>query len=344
MEKEIKEVILKYPRTRYMGSKQKLLNFIYNNVKDLKFKKVLDAFSGSGCVSYLFKGMGKEVHSNDFLRSNYIIAKALIENNTISLNNDDLQLLLSKNSHDNFISKTFSNLYFNDNDNLFLDNTYSNIQKLNNEYKKALALAALSRSCIKKRSRGIFTYTGMRYNDGRNDLKLSLKEHFINSINAYNSSIFNNNKENLSFNSNIFNLKNNNYDLVYIDPPYCSIHSDNDYSRRYHFIEGLMSKWTHVSINQSTKTKKFNKFETPFDSKDTVYEAFDTLFNNFKDSILVVSYSSNSLPSLQQMLAIMKKYKSNVIVKEFDHKYSFGNQKSNIKNNKVKEYLFIGVD
>jgi DNA adenine methylase len=66
-------------------------------------------------------------------------------------------------------------------------------------------------------------------------------------------------------------------------------------------------------------------------------------WNKFKDSIIVVSYSSNSLPSLDQMVALLSKYKK-VEVVQIDHKYSFGNQNHKIENNKntVKEYLFIG--
>ncbi len=345
MNAEIRSRLEKFPRTRFMGSKQKLLQFIYENIKDMNGEKFLDAFSGSACVAYLFKAMGKEVHTNDFLRCSYIMAQALVENNKVILTDIDIQILLQTNDqHSNFISKTFKDLYFNDSDNLFLDQTYANIQMFKDEYKKSLALAALARACIKKRPRGIFTYVGDRYDDGRRDIHMPLQEQFIESVKVLNDSIFDNGCTNKAFNLDIFQIPSENYDVVYIDPPYCSLHSDNDYSRRYHFIEGLMTNWSHVAINHFTKTKKIKKFSTPFESKRTVYHAFDKLFSKFQKSSIVVSYSSNSLPTLNQMLLIMKKYKSNVRVAKFDHKYSFGTQKANLKNNKVEEYLFIGTD
>lgn len=339
------DLVANFPRTRYMGSKQKLLKFIYSNIKDFKFNNALDAFNGSSSVSYLLKSMGKEVHTNDFMRYSYNFAKATIENNRIKLTDNDKDFLLNGHSRkrDNFITNNFRGLYYEDDDNKFLDKTYNNIQLLKNKYKKSLALAALARACIKKRPRGIFTYTGMRYNDGRRDINIPLETQFIEAIDVLNSSIVNNNKQNKSFNMNIFELPSIDYDLVYIDPPYYSPHSDNDYSRRYHFVEGLMTKWSHVAINHNTKTKKFDKFATPFDSRSTVYDAFDRLFEKFAKSILVVSYSSNSLPSLTDMKKIMKRHKPKVVVKEFNHKYSFGTQRKNLKNNSVKEYLFIGT-
>jgi DNA adenine methylase len=340
---EVKEGLKKFPRTRYMGSKQKLLDFIYDNVKDFEFDTVLDAFSGSSAVAFLFKSMGKEVHANDFLMYSYMIAKATIENNKQTLTLMDVKQLLRPNdSHEQFITKTFKGLFFSDEDNLFLDQTLANINHIKNSHKKALALSALARACVKKRPRGIFTYTGMRYNDGRKDLRLSLQEQFLNSVEILNEAVLDNNQRNKAFNKDIFQIRGNKYDLVYIDPPYCSLHSDNDYSRRYHFVEGLMSNWKHVEINHNTKTKKFDKFSTPFDSKLTVYQAFDDLFKKFKDSILVVSYSNNSLPTKEEMVEIMEKYKKKVIVKRLNHRYSFGNQSKGLSNNAVKEYLFIG--
>jgi len=328
-----------------MGSKRKLLESIYENVKHMDGEKVLDAFSGSGCVSYLFKSMGKEVTSNDFLQYSYYISKATIENSFCKLNENDITDLISTSrEHKNFVSITFKDLYFTDEENDLIDRIYNNIQFLDNEYKRALALSSLARACVKKRARGIFTFTGNRYDDGRRDLKISLLDQFIESIDILNKSVFDNGKSNRAYNLDVFCLPDVNYDLVYLDPPYCSLHSDNDYSRRYHFVEGLMSYWTHVKINYSTSTKKFYKFKTPFDSRGTVYDGFDRLFKKFSKSDLIVSYSSNSLPTLEEMISLIKKYKSDVKVIEFDHKYSFGNQKVGLENNSVKEYLFIGLD
>jgi len=345
MKTHIKAGLENFPRTRFMGSKQKLLHFIHENVKNFDFETVLDAFNGSASVGYLFKVMGKQVHTNDFLKYSYIIAKATIENNNVKLTKNDVNFILnSKQEHNQFISKTFKNIYFEDDDNIFLDQTLANIMAMTHPMKNTIALSALARACVKKRPRGIFTYTGNRYDDGRRDLRLSLKEQFLESIETINKSVFDNKKKNKSFNTDVFKLKKSNYDLVYIDPPYCSIHSDNDYSRRYHFVEGLMSNWSHVIINPNTKTKKFDKFPTPFDSKKTVYEAFDKLFAQFNKSIILVSYSSNSLPNMKEMIDILSRHKKNVKVKKCAHKYSFGNQSKNLNNNKVEEYLFIGTD
>lgn len=337
------ELLENFPGTRYMGSKYKILPFLWDSIKDLEFETVLDAFSGSGCVSYMLKKKGFEVYSNDFMAFSSKITHALIENSTIKISDADLKKLLRKNENSkNFISTTFKDLYFNDEDNEFLDNLIANIEDLTQKDKKAIAFAAISRACLKKRPRGLFTYTGDRYNDGRKDLQMSLSEHFTENIKIFNSAVFNNGKKNRSFNEDIFNL-NVKADLVYFDPPYLTSKSDNDYTRRYHFIEGLVKNWEGLDIQQETKTKKFKKYASPFDSKNTVNIALDKLFKKHKNSILVVSYSSNSIPGKEEMIELLKKYKKTVELKEVDYLYSIGNQKQKVGDNanRVKEYLFI---
>lgn len=337
------ELLENFPGTRYMGSKYKMLPFLWESIKDLEFKTALDAFSGSGCVSYMLKQKGIEVYSNDFMSFSATFTKALIENSTVRLNKNDVTFLTAINPKaKKFISTTFKDLYFDDVDNEFLDNLVANISLLDDDYKKALAFGAISRACMKKRARGIFTYVGARYDDGRRDLQLTLQEHFLENVENFNNAVFDNGYSNKSFNSDIFDLKVK-ADLVYFDPPYLTSKSDNDYTRRYHFVEGLVKNWEGLDIDLSTKTKKFKKYKSPFDSKNTVNEALDSLFSLYKESILVVSYSSNSIPSKDEMMEILSRYKKEIILKEIDYQYSIGNQNHKIGDNanKVKEYLFI---
>ena len=134
-------------------------------------------------------------------------------------------------------------------------------------------------------------------------------------------------------------------DLVYIDPPYYSPLSDNEYVRRYHFVEGLARDWKGVEIQENTVTKKFKSYPTPFSTRKGAADAFDKLFKKFSDSILIVSYSSNSQPTQDEMVALMSKYKEHVEVVPIDYTYSFGNQKhAKTNRNKVQEYLFVGFN
>ena len=85
-----------------IGSKRKILPWVYNVVKDINFQTVLDTCGGSASVSYLFKKMGKSVTYNDKLHFNYLIGKALIENSKQTLLKEDILNLLKRNPQTNY--------------------------------------------------------------------------------------------------------------------------------------------------------------------------------------------------------------------------------------------------
>ncbi len=333
-----------YPPTRFMGSKSKLLPSIWSIASQFKFETVVDLFAGSGIVGYMFKAQGKSVLSNDYMAMSATFAKAMIENNSIILQKQEAEaLLISTKESDRFVAATFKDLYYTDAENNLIDTLRTNIASIFEPYKRAIAMTALIRACIKKRPRGIFTYTGERYNDGRRDLQKSLEQQFLEAVDAVNRAVFDNGCDNRSRHGDAMQLRVEQPDLVYVDPPYYSPLSDNEYVRRYHFVEGLARDWQGVEIQQHTQTKKFKSYPTPFSTQKGAANAFDLLFKKFTNSILIVSYSSNSLPTKEEMLEIMAKHKEHVEVIPVDYKYSFGNQSSdNTNRNKVQEYFFIG--
>lgn len=333
-----------YPPTRFMGSKSKLLPEIWSVASQFQAETVIDLFSGSGIVGYMFKAQGKTVISNDYMFMSSTFTKAMVENNNVVLPLVEAKdLLITHKESDHFVANTFKDLYYTDDENDLIDTLRTNIAQIHDQYKHAIAMTALIRACTKKRPRGIFTYTGSRYNDGRKDLQKTLAQQFLEAVEAINKAVFDNGKSNKSRNSDAMELRIDHADLVYIDPPYYSPLSDNEYVRRYHFVEGLARNWQGVEIQEHTQTKKFKSYPTPFSTRKGAADAFDRLFRKFAGSILIVSYSSNSLPTQDEMVAIMAKYKKHVEVVPVDYKYSFGNQnEATTHRNSVQEYLFVG--
>jgi len=338
------EQVSAYPPTRFMGSKSKLLSEIWSVASQFKVNTVVDIFSGSGIVGYMFKAQGKAVVSNDYMAMSATFTKAMVENNSVTLPLEEAkELLVVHKESDHFVASTFKDIYYTDEENDLIDTLRTNIAAIKDQYKHAIAMSALIRACIKKRPRGIFTYTGQRYNDGRKDLQKTLAQQFLEAVEAINKAVFNNGQINRSKQGDAMDLRVEKADLVYIDPPYYSPLSDNEYVRRYHFVEGLARDWKGVEIQQHTLTKKFKSYPTPFATRKGAADAFDHLFKKFADSILIVSYSSNSLPTQDEMVAIMARYKQHVEVIPIDYKYSFGNQSDAKTNrNSVQEYLFVG--
>jgi len=265
---QVEPRVSRYPQLRVMGNKFRLLPWIFSVFAEAEFTTALDAFSGTGCVGYLLKCMGKSVTSNDFLNFSYHMANAMVANQDRIISESDLETLLNTSKNrTQFVATKFRGIFYTDKDNDFLDNTWSNLRGMSGPFKKSLVIAALCRSCIKKQPRGVFTTrtaANGKYDDGRRDLRISLREHFRESIHLLNSLVFDNGCSNRALCSDIFELDSEGYDLVYMDPPYVPRSDDNCYVKRYHFLEGLSCYWEGQKILESSLVKKIKKKYTPF--------------------------------------------------------------------------------
>ena len=208
-----------YPELRYMGSKHRLLPWIHSVLRTLNFESAADPFVGSGCVAYLLKAMGKRVIASDFLNFPTVLAIATIANNKYCLDGPAIKrLLLPRNNGPHFIERTFEGIFYAPEDLRFLDRVSANISSLDHQHQRALARSALIRSCLKKQPRGVFTVSGdlSHYDDGRRDLRLSIEEHFLEQIEAFNRVVFDNGRRHTVKRADVFSLKPKGIDLVYL--------------------------------------------------------------------------------------------------------------------------------
>ena len=338
------ERVADYPELRYMGSKHRLLPWIHGVLRTLPFHTAADPFVGSGCVAYLLKAMGKRVTASDFLNFPAVLASATIANSKHRLERPAVMKLLARGSDNpHFIEETFTGIFYTPDDLQFLDRVSANINHLEHPHQQALARAALIRSCLKKQPRGVFTVSGnlSRYDDGRRDLRLSIEEHFIEQVEAFNRVVFDNGCRHAVKRADVFDLKADGVDLVYLDPPYVPRSDDNCYMKRYHFLEGLSCYWKDVRIMEDTRVKKIEKPYTPFSYRKTASDAFDRLFRTYRDSIIVLSYSSNGYPDRDELEHLLRRYKPTVTAYEKPHRYHFGTH-DRVERAEVREYLIVG--
>lgn len=333
----------KFPRIRYMGSKYRLLPHLERVFAEVGGSTAVDAFCGSGVVSYLLKAQGYQVTSNDFLTFPTVIARAAVANSTVQLEPDLIDTICGPPADDrDFIQSQFDGLYFTAADRKFLDSAWSHIDQLTG-YRRDLAIAALVLSAARKQPRGVFTFTdSTRYSDGRRDLQMSLSEHFRERAADYNRVVFSNGLRSKVRCGDVFDIPDTAPDLVYLDPPYAPPSDDNDYIKRYHFLEGLSVYWRGVTIMEHTRTKKLEKRFTPFAYKRTIEDALSRTFEHFQDAgTIVLSYSSNAIPDSARIVDLLGKVKPCVEAIAIDHKYSFGTHAAATRRD-VSEYLFIG--
>jgi adenine-specific DNA methylase len=337
-----------FPSTRFQGSKLKIVNWIWDAIKDLDFHTALDAFGGTGSVAYKLKTKCKKVTYNDILKFNWYIGMALIENDKVRLDEKDVDFLLirhSKIKYPTFIFDTFKNIYYTDEENKWIDTVVTNISLLDDIYKQALAYFALFQSCIIKRPFNLFHRKNLylRFSDVERNFgnkatwDTSCEMHFVKFVDEVNNAVFSNGQQNKSLNLDVFAVEEE-FDLVYIDTPYISKKGGGvDYFSFYHFLEGLVnySEWDEM-IDHRTKHKKLQGNGSVWIDKHRIHLAFDKLFEKFKNSILVISYRSDGIPSIEELRFLLKKYKTDV--EELKRK----NYKYVLSNNHSEEVLLIG--
>ena len=65
---------------------------------------------------------------------------------------------------------------------------------------------------------GVFTFTSLRYDDGRRDLHLPLSTHFRERVREYNRVVFDNGEMHTALCADIKEVSPEGFDLVYLDP------------------------------------------------------------------------------------------------------------------------------
>jgi len=329
-----------FPRLRYMGSKYRLIPHLAAAFADLGGATALDAFSGSGVVSYLLKALGYRVTANDFLTFPAVIARATVANQHATLGPGDIERICGPAADDrDFIQRTFGGRFFTGADLAFLDSAWSHIDGMTGP-KRDLAISALVLSAARRQPRGVFTVCGSRYDDGRRDLRLSLREHFAERAAEYNGVVFDSGQPCAALCGDVFGLPAGGHDVVYLDPPYAPPRDDNCYIKRYHFLEGLSVYWRGQQILEHTRTRKLAKRYTPFSYTRTVTDALRRTVGQFRDSAIVLSYSSNAVPDAATIEALLREVKDEVEVRPVDHTYTFGTHQA-ARRRAASEYLFI---
>ncbi|MDX2078273.1 MAG: DNA adenine methylase [bacterium] len=337
-----------FPSTRYQGSKRALVGWIWDNVSHLHFESVLDVFGGTGAVSHWFKNAGKQVIYNDILKFNWNIGQALIENSTEILSDEDINRILATQTdiaYPDFIQKTFGDIYFTDEENRWLDRVIYNIDHhLPTPYKKALAKFALFQACIIKRPYNLFHRANLYIRTAQVERSFGNKttwdtpfeHHFRKFITEANRAVFDNKQANIAIQTDALNTPVG-ADLVYIDPPYLNRQGVGvDYRDFYHFLEGMMDydQW-EKEIDYASKHRRLVPQPSEWNQAKTILSAFEKLIARHQHSILVISYRDDGIPSKDELVILLKSYKSTVYEAQKSQQYVLSNKKSH-------EILLIG--
>ncbi len=323
--------------TNYIGSKQKLIDWIWANTPDNAHTAV-DAFSGSSVVGYMYKSKGLAVHSCDRLRYCHHIARAIVENDSVTLSEEEIEGLLSDSGHiRDFVRKHFGGVYFEPGVHKLIDIVRSNTDRLKG-YKKDIALFALGKTCIT--AKGGFGHFGTtKKQDNRADSPAQFKERFAKNCQRINALIFEGEKSCKAHHGDTRKLLGKvNADVAYFDPPYATQFSQTNYERAYHFVEGLMTWWEGKDIRKDSTTRAY---DIPTEVTKANAKSFFEEFLGAAKHIphWIISYRDQAYPSEAEIKTIVGANGKSSRMKSKTHQYQISAQRS--EHSQAREHLFV---
>lgn len=331
-----------YPKINYIGNKSKLVDWIISNMP-IKSGMVVDLFSGGASVSYEFKKQGFEVISNDCLFSNYVLSKAIIENNIETLTKDVFDTEISEKDilkKYEEISKYLTNV-------LYYDYEVKELAKLIkisetlNTYQKYLFLALVRRAMIRKLPYSRMNipwnqikklrdedYSYSKYGRRRAYHNQTFESLMLADLDNYNSSIFNNNKPNFAYHMDSYTFIKNldsRVDIIYMDPPYPK--TMNKYGEFY----GLYDKIFNKSINYVNLSEN-----------EMFLKNFFSLIKSCvkKTDYIVISLNNKTNPTINELANLLKDF-GDIQIVEKEHQYKVTNKEN--KNTTIEQLLILKI-
>jgi len=311
----------KFPTTRFQGSKRKILSELATAMSTLNYNRPLDMFCGSGIVSLMFRFLGDNVSSNDFMLYNQNTAKVFQTFTPELLNSldarKDLENLLYEAplSDDKLVSQIYDEIYFTKDENIEIDRFCQNIHTYD-DFAKSVYIYAIGQALTKKRPYNLFHRANLQMRTkevkrsfgNKKTWETPMLEHAIKCINELkkfpikteiNQSISGNNSADLE-------KFDDDYDLIYLDPPYINGRGTPvDYSDFYHFLDGLCNYELFKQADASYPHKPIAKKYSAWLKADTALKELSDICIKWPRATIVLSYRSDGKPTPEEALNAM---------------------------------------
>jgi adenine-specific DNA-methyltransferase len=336
---------------RYLGNKTKLLNFIKDIIHKYEIKGEIfaDLFAGTGVVGDYFKSEYMII-SNDYMYYSKVISMAKLSNNTPpkfskfykNFNLSPFEYLNKKEykAQDNFFAyKNYTpvgnRMYLTEKNAIKIDGMRLDIEdfyesELIDEKEYFYLVASLIEN-IPRISNTTGTYQAfLKFWESR-----SLKDFTIEALNMQECE--NIHKDNVAYCENTNSLiRKISGDIVYIDPPYTT----TQYTNSYHLLE-TVARYDYPELFGKTGRRVKREFSN-YSNKQKAFYEFEDLFRQIQFEHVLVSYSNQSILSIEELVNLAKIFAvdNKVYIETNEYReYSTNNSSSKRNGEKLKEII-----
>lgn len=337
------------PRTiRYYGGKAKLADFIIGGLQQSGLKEgmtVLDGFTGTSVVAQELKHRGFHTYASDHLYFCYALADAHLAFNhqptfkklkQISNVLDYLNSLKPKNG---FVTRNYS--------------PFEQCERMYLSIENANKVDAIRDQIEAWKNEGLVTLSEFNYLLATLIYAINLVSNITGTYGAYLKFWEGRSKKNLSLTpidtapskySNhamcidvVEAVSKQNYDFIYLDPPYNS----RGYFSNYFFLEMVAKGWYEtIPIPQGvTGIPRNLEVRSDYSSKMAVSGAFQRLINKCDAEYVAISYNNEGLLPQEKLLEILNDFGKVKILTQEHKRYRSVNQDGS--NSITQELLFV---
>jgi hypothetical protein len=327
----------------YFGGKRRLLGRIFKHLpKSQEAPVLVDAFMGGGSVSLFGKARGYRVIANDIAFRSYVVGKALIENDHVALDVEDVnRLFVDDPDNTGFIEQNFARSVVTTKHARFLDNAFAVARKVEGT-KRWLLLLLLTKYVLRMRPMGNFgaktiikqAEDGQWEEMNQNYLKDMLSRNIAGHPKAVaeklrgvvNAGVFSNGLVNEIHQLDVFKfLEEADGEVLYLDPPYA----------------GTSAYETSLRALDCILEGKIVREEASFFSRSGAPEALERLFAaSQRFPLWIVSYG-NAAIGLDTLVGLIAKFKKDVKAEEIPYIHLTG-LSSDEKRMANREFLIVG--
>lgn len=346
------ERITQFPSTRYYGSKRRLLPWMYGHLGRLRFETALDAFGGTGSVSFLFQAMNKKVTYHDGFRFNEDVARSVLALAPALARADIEKMLAETRPRSGVISQQFKGIFFKDEENAWLDGFFLSINDvIQSNYEISLLRYLIYQACLKKRPFNLFHRANLSLRTNGSversfgnaaTWERSFRHHAMQAYDELAQVSEKGRKPATILPAGDASDIRPGYDLVYIDPPYINReerYNRDDYWRRYHFLEGLAryDQWAAlIDPASDIRLPARSPWFAAWGRKGTFRDRLFSFIDSHRHSTVALSYVSDAVPTEAELLSHFEARFAQVSVHSAAHHHA-------LSKSSKRELLFIGI-
>ena len=336
---------------KYIGSKRKLIQHVLDAIGQQN--KVLDLFSGSGVVAYQLCKRGAIVHANDISPYSYHINKTYLESDDTSeevfneLNSCDkpnVEYFAKYYSQNPNASK--ERIFFTRENGLIIDAVSERAFGDLSQYKSSILCELIYRMSICANTSGIFksfhkNIAGRERFEGSAVQKHNYAKRQVLTRIKLEKPIVPKGPIGMAFQyeaNEFFDKVQDNYDVVYLDPPY-NIHQ---YSGNYHLLEQVCRPVSerYIPTDKQISGIQPDLYKSSYCNNKKCFKTFSDLLDKIADKTkkIVISYNSNGYISKNDMINLLNEKFNDVSIKEIKYCNFTGGPK---QSGAVTEFIFI---